>query len=112
MVLEIADFSIRPGFEDEFAAAYRQGAALVAQTPGCRSMRMTRGIETPSRFVLFVEWDTVESHTQGFRRSDRFPRWRELISPFLAEAPSVEHAVDLAPAPEDGPKGGVRWTTR
>lgn len=96
VVLEIADFDIRPGQEDEFAAAYRTAAALVADTPGCRSMRMTRSIETPSRFVLLVEWDSVEAHTEGFRGSERFGTWRQLISPFFAAAPQVEHFRDDA----------------
>lgn len=103
VVLEIADFAIQPGQEDGFVAAYRRAAELVAVTPGCRSMRMTRSIETPSRFVLLVEWDDVEAHTEGFRGSDRFPTWREHISPYLAAPPHVEHAVDVAaPDPADG----------
>ena len=95
MVLEIADFDIRPGTEEQFAAAYLQAKDLLAATPGFVSARMTRGIETPSRFVLLVEWQSVEAHTVGFRESERFPRWRELIGPFFAGAPKVEHTVEV-----------------
>jgi hypothetical protein len=56
---------------------------------------MTRGVESPSRFVLLVEWDTVEAHTENFRKSDRFLRWRELIGPFFDGDPDVEHWVDV-----------------
>ncbi|GAY09527.1 antibiotic biosynthesis monooxygenase [Pseudonocardia sp. N23] len=95
MVLEIADFDIRPGTEDQFAAAYLQARDLLAATPGFVSARMTRGIESPSRFVLLVEWQSVEAHTVGFRGSDRFPKWREIIGPFFAGDPRVEHAQDV-----------------
>jgi heme-degrading monooxygenase HmoA len=98
MVLEIAIIQVRPGEEDAFATAYGKARPLVAETPGCRTVRMTRGIESPSRFVLLVEWDTIEAHTVNFRESDRFPRWRELIGPYFAEPPQVEHAVDVEPA--------------
>ena len=53
---------ITSGSEDAFAAAYRQVRHEVADTPGCRSMRMTRSVESPSRFVLLVDWDSVEAH--------------------------------------------------
>lgn len=95
MVLEIARFSITPGREDEFAVAYAQGRELLVQTPGCRTIRMTRGIESPSTFVLMVEWDSVEDHEVGFRGSERFPAWRALITPFFAEPPAVEHYADI-----------------
>ncbi len=94
MVLEIAIFDIQQGEEKDFAAAYGQAAALVADTPGCRTMRMTRGIESPSRFVLLVEWDSVQAHEE-FRASDRFPQWRGLIGPHFATAPRVEHFADV-----------------
>jgi heme-degrading monooxygenase HmoA len=95
MVLEIADFTIRSGAEEQFAAAYGQARELLAATPGFVSARLTRGIESPSRFVLLVEWASVEAHTVGFRESERYPRWREIISPFYDGAPKVEHAADV-----------------
>ncbi|HEY1970013.1 MAG TPA: antibiotic biosynthesis monooxygenase [Pseudonocardia sp.] len=95
MVLEIAEFSIQPGREDEFAAAYRAAIAQIEATDGFRSARMTQGIETPTRFVLLVEWDTLEAHTVGFRESDRYPKWRALISPFFAADPQVQHGTDV-----------------
>lgn len=95
MVLEVALIDVIPGQEDAFAAAYGKGRELVATTPGCRSVRMTRGIESPSRFVLLVEWDSVEAHEQNFRASDRFPAWRALIGPHFANPPHVEHFTDV-----------------
>jgi heme-degrading monooxygenase HmoA len=94
MVLEIATFDITPGAEDDFAAAATQGLPLVADTSGYHWARLTRSVETPTRFVLLVEWDSVEAH-QAFRDSDRFPRWRSLISPMFASPPQVEHGVDV-----------------
>ena len=95
MVLEIADFAILPGKEDDFIATYHEAVAILRSTPGFRSARMTRGVETPARFVLLVEWDDLESHTVGFRESERFPQWRALIGPFFDGPPHVEHVVDV-----------------
>jgi len=95
MVLEVALIDVLAGREDEFAAAYAEAYPLVATTPGCRSVRMTRGIETPNRFVLLVEWDSVEAHLDNFRATDRFGRWRALIGPYFDGAPRVEHFTDV-----------------
>jgi quinol monooxygenase YgiN len=57
-------------------------------------VRMTRGMESPSRFVLLVEWESVAAH-EGFRGSDGFDRWRAAIGPFLAGPPVVEHVADI-----------------
>lgn len=94
MVLEIATFDIRPGAEEAFAVAAQQGLALVAETAGHQTTRLTRGVEAPSRFVLLVEWDSVAAH-QSFRDSDRYPQWRALISPHFAAPPAVEHVADI-----------------
>jgi heme-degrading monooxygenase HmoA len=96
MVLEVALINVMPGQEAAFAAAYAQARETLVTTPGCRSARMTRGIESPSKFVLLVEWDAVESHEQNFRATDRFHTWRSLIGPYFDGPPSVEHYQDLA----------------
>lgn len=95
MVLEVALVQVTPGEEDAFAAAYRGAREVLATTPGCRSVRMTRGIESPSRFVLLVEWDSVEAHETNFRGSDRFTTWRAAIGPFFDGPPDVQHVVDV-----------------
>jgi heme-degrading monooxygenase HmoA len=95
MVLEIADFRVKAGTEDAFAAAVREGLALIGRTPGFLGARLTRSIESPTRFVLLIEWETVEAHTVGFRESERFPQWRALIGPFFDGDPHMEHAADV-----------------
>ncbi|MCW2613801.1 MAG: Antibiotic biosynthesis monooxygenase [Frankiales bacterium] len=94
MVLEVALFDITPGAEASFAADSTTGRDLLAATPGFRTWRMTQGVESPTRFVLLVEWDSVEAH-QAFRDSDRFPQWRALIGPHFATPPHAEHFTDL-----------------
>lgn len=95
MVLEIADIAVLPGTEERFAAAVREGVTFMADTPGFRTARLTRGVESPSRFVLLVEWDSIEAHLVGFRESASFTRWRAVVEPFFDGAPRVEHVDDV-----------------
>jgi heme-degrading monooxygenase HmoA len=96
MVLEIADIAVKPGSEDDFAAAVREGIKFVSDTAGFGSARLTRGVESPSRFVLLIEWDSVEAHNVGFRESENFGRWRALIGPYLDGNPKVEHVDEVS----------------
>jgi heme-degrading monooxygenase HmoA len=94
MVLEVAIFDITDpaGFE----AAYLEVREVIQSAPGCRSVRMTHGIEDPNRFVLLVEWDSVEAHETNFRTTDRFVTWRGAISPFFAQPPLMQHFTDVS----------------
>jgi heme-degrading monooxygenase HmoA len=93
VVLEVALIDVTDA--DGFAAAYRGAREILAGTPGCRSVRMTAGIESPERFVLLVEWDSVEAHQVNFRESDRFTSWRAAIGPYFTAPPKVEHFTDV-----------------
>lgn len=94
MVLEVALLDVAVGAEQAFLGAYGEARALLASSAGLRNIRMTHGIETPTRFVLLVEWDSVEAH-EVFRASERYTAWRALIGPHFAGAPRVEHFTDV-----------------
>jgi heme-degrading monooxygenase HmoA len=103
MVLEVAEFEVFPGQEEAFATSYRLAHPILAGTPGCRSVRMTRGVESPSRFILLVEWDSIEAHEQNFRNTDRLTQWRALIGADFAKPTVVEHFTDVTPGTRPGP---------
>ena len=58
---------------------------------GFRSLRLERCLETPSRYLLLVEWDRLEDHTEGFRGSAEYQEWRRLLHHFYDPFPTVEH---------------------
>jgi len=92
MVLEIADFRILPGQQAAFETAIRLGIAeALSQSPGFIRASVQRGLESPDRYVLLVEWQTLEDHMQGFRNGPLFAVWRGHIGSFFASPPSMEH---------------------
>lgn len=94
MVLELAEIVIRPGEQAAFDAAIANGIETVlSQSRGFRRASVHKGIETPERYVLQVEWDSLESHTVDFRQSTAFTQWRAIVGPFFASPPNVEHFV-------------------
>ena len=50
-------------------------------------------LEAEDRYLLLVWWDTLEHHTEGFRKSPEYGRWRELLHHFYDPFPEVEHYV-------------------
>lgn len=96
MILELALIAIRPGSEAEFEQVFPTAEKVLAASPGCLSHELRRSIETPNRFALLVQWRTLEDHTEGFRGSPAFARWRGLIGPFFNSLPVVEHFAPVA----------------
>ena len=92
MILEIADIRIVPGRQAEFEEAAQLGLSTVfPKAKGFRGHQVRHSIESPERYVLLLEWDTMEDHTVGFRQSPGFADWRCLVSDHFAQPPFVEH---------------------
>jgi heme-degrading monooxygenase HmoA len=91
MILEVVMLDVIPGREDDYEAAFAHAKPIIAASPGFVSLRLERCIETANRYVLLVEWETLEDHTQGFRGSPAYEQWRALLHHFYDPFPTVEH---------------------
>jgi len=91
MVTEHALLPVIPGREAEFEAAFREARPLISRMPGFRSLSLSRSLESPNLYLLLVEWDTVEHHTEGFRGSAEYGQWKTLLHRFYEPFPTVEH---------------------
>ena len=91
MILEVATLDVRPGLESEFEAAFDEAQTIIASMKGYISHELRRCIEVESRYLLLVNWETLEDHTEGFRGSEEYQRWRELLHHFYDPFPTVEH---------------------
>ena len=80
----------REGLEQEFSTAMaNRGLALLGGVPGVRSVRMGRGVENPQKFMLLVEWATMDAHT-AFKGTAAMNEFRALLKPF-STAGAMEH---------------------
>jgi heme-degrading monooxygenase HmoA len=92
MTLEVADITIPPGKQAEFEAAIERGArTVIGKAQGVRRFQVQKGIESAERYLLMIEWESLEAHTVGFRQSPLFAEWRAIVGPFFAKPPVVEH---------------------
>ena len=91
MITEHALLDVVPGRELEFVGAMQRAKSLIAASPGFVSLRVERCLERPSRFLLLVEWERLEDHTDGFRRSSAYEEWRAALHHFYDPFPAVQH---------------------
>jgi len=91
MILEVAILNIRDGACDAFESAFREASAIIASMPGYYSHELRRCIEVPGRYILLVNWQRLEDHTEGFRQSAEYQQWRTLLHHFYDPFPTVEH---------------------
>ena len=91
MILEVAILNVRGGLESAFEVAFREASAIIASMPGYVSHELQRCVEVPNRYVLLVNWASLEAHTVGFRGSPEYQTWRTLLHHFYDPFPTVEH---------------------
>ncbi|TFV66379.1 UNVERIFIED_ORG: antibiotic biosynthesis monooxygenase [Bacillus sp. AZ43] len=91
MILEHALLSVRPGEQQAFEQAFAEARQIIAGMPGFGRLTLSRCIERAGTYLLLVEWATLEDHTEGFRGSPEYQRWRELLHSFYDPFPTVEH---------------------
>jgi heme-degrading monooxygenase HmoA len=91
MVLEVAILDVKPELADGFEGAFREASQYIAATPGYISHELQRCLEDENRYLLLVQWQTLEDHTQGFRGSGRYEEWRRLLHHFYDPFPTVQH---------------------
>ena len=95
MILEIAQIDVKPGMESEFEGGVSRAAPVFQRAKGCKAMALQRSVEKPTRYRLFVRWETLENHTVDFRGSADFQEWRKLVAHCFAAPPEVEHVREV-----------------
>lgn len=91
MILEHAVLDVVPGQETDFEWAFGEARELISASPGFLGLELLRCLETPSRYLLLVRWESVEAHTVGFRQGPSYPRWSSLLHKYYSPFPLVQH---------------------
>jgi heme-degrading monooxygenase HmoA len=95
VILEVAILNVRPGQQQAFEAAFAEARHIIAASPGCLSHQLQRCVEAPGRYLLLVQWRTLEDHTVGFRQSAAYAEWKKSLHHFYDPFPVVEHFVEV-----------------
>jgi heme-degrading monooxygenase HmoA len=96
VILEIAPLQVRAGQGAAFEAAFAEAQAIIASMPGYCGHELQKCLERADHYVLLVRWESVAHHEQGFRQSEGYQRWRQLLHHFYDPFPTVLHYEQVA----------------
>lgn len=91
MVLEVAVLNIKKGLSDEFEVAFNEAKRIISSMKGYISHQLKKCIEQEDKYILLVNWETLEDHEIGFRKSEEYKIWKQLLHHFYEPFPTVEH---------------------
>ncbi|MBS4213818.1 antibiotic biosynthesis monooxygenase family protein [Neobacillus rhizophilus] len=91
MILEAAMLQVKPGMEQEFEGAFRKASTIISSMKGYIIHELQRCLEVEGKYLLLVQWETLEDHTVGFRESLEYQDWKKLLHHFYDPFPTVEH---------------------
>lgn len=99
MILESAYLNIKPDQISDFENAFKQASAIISSMDGYIEHTLHHCLEDDHLYLLLVKWETLEDHTEGFRGSDDYQKWKALLHHFYEPFPTVYHfeQVDLSP---------------
>jgi heme-degrading monooxygenase HmoA len=90
LVTHVVIQTIDPEQRDEYIQRYKEEWALAA-LPGCRSAKLLKAIENPSRVILIFEWDSVEAHRAANRTPAHDRLMAETIDKYRAAPSDYAH---------------------
>ncbi len=90
MILEVAILDVKPGQETEFEEAFGEAQGIISSMQGYVSHQLRKCVENTSRYILLVNWQSLEDHTIGFRKSEKSQEWRTLLHHFYKPFPEGE----------------------
>ncbi len=96
MVTEIAEVTAQPGKAEELRAGLLRGLQVIRRGEGCRSAALKRCIEDSTRFILEIEWETLEHHTVAFRGGPLFAEYRGHITGLFVDPIVARHYETVA----------------
>jgi len=91
MILEVAILDVKPGQESHFEKVFGEAQKIISSMDGYISHQLQKCIENNNRYILLVNWKTLEDHTEGFRGSEEYKEWKKLLHDFYDPFPVVEH---------------------
>lgn len=91
MILEAAILFIKPDLSNKFEVDFAKASQYIASVRGYLGHRLEKCLEVENKYLLLVNWNTLEDHTIGFRNSEAYLEWRRILHEYYEPFPIVEH---------------------
>lgn len=91
MITEVAVLNIKKDNSKDFETAFNKAQSIISTAKGYIQHSLLKCMEEADKYVLVVQWQTLDDHTEGFRKSNNYNEWKKLLHHFYEPFPTVEH---------------------
>ena len=91
MILEVAILDIKQGHKIQFEKDFKIAEKHIRSINGYLGHSLRQCLERSNRYILLVDWESLEAHKIGFRTSDTYLEWKRLLHHYYDPFPTVEH---------------------
>ncbi len=91
MILEVAILQIKKGSSKAYELAFSKAEKIIAAMDGYCSHELKKCIEEEDKYILLVNWESLDAHEIGFRKSEAYQEWKSLLHHFYEPFPIVQH---------------------
>jgi heme-degrading monooxygenase HmoA len=95
MIKEVAVLNIKKQQSVLFETAFNEAQLIISGMKGYIKHELLKCLEEEDKYLLIVEWQTTEDHTEGFRKSRDYMQWKNLLHHFYEPFPVVEHYYNI-----------------
>jgi quinol monooxygenase YgiN len=94
--VEIIRYKISEADYNNFENAYIAAGKHLKDSKYCLNYQVIKGNEEPDNYIVIIHWTSKEEHLNGFRKSEEFKPFFELVKPFYNNIQEMKH-YDLTP---------------
>jgi heme-degrading monooxygenase HmoA len=91
MILELAILYIKDEQVNQFENDFDKAGIYISSIKGYAGHTLQKCIEQKNKYILLVNWETMDAHTIGFRESSQYREWKKLLHHYYDPFPIVEH---------------------
>ncbi|MFF3022463.1 antibiotic biosynthesis monooxygenase family protein [Gottfriedia sp. NPDC057948] len=91
MILEAVMLQVKKGMEEDYEEAFSRASKIISSMKGYISHELQCCMEVKGKYLLLVQWKTLEDHIVGFRQSNEYQEWKKQLHHFYDPFPTVEH---------------------
>ena len=91
MILEVAILHVKEGEEGNFEKDFSIAGQYISSITGYVRHSLRKCIEQKNKYILLVDWESLEAHEIGFRKSAEYLKWKRLLHHYYEPFPTVEH---------------------
>jgi len=91
MILEAVFLFVKPDLSNQFEKDFVKASQYIASIQGYLGHRLEKCLEVEHKYLLLVDWNSLEDHTVGFRNSEAYLEWKKILHHYYEPFPVVEH---------------------